>query len=146
MASWQLYHICGQFLSSLVIKVVGIKLIVLCLLSCLTFQFCVTRKLVLFYFSSWYYTSCCLFTSNNEVELYLYIIDVTLCVKTYRKFQTGWPQVVRLILFFMYVHLLIYKDCVDNSYHTHKNRGTINISAQKRVTCDKVAKKLTCKI
>ena len=119
-----------------------------CIVPSLLFNISVlcNKKVCPFYFSSWYYTSCCLFTSNNEVEFYLYIIDVTLCVKTYRKFQTGWPQVVRLILFFMYVHLLIYKDCVDNSYHTHENRSIINISAQKRVTCDRVAKKLTCKI
>lgn len=46
-----------------------------------------SRKLVLFYFNSRYYSSYCLFTSDNEVKCYLHFIEVTLRVKTCRKFS-----------------------------------------------------------
>lgn len=59
-------------------------------------------------------------------------------------FLKGRPQVVRLILF-MYISSIIHEDCVYNSYETYKNRNIMNISVQKRVACNKLAKKLTFK-
>ena len=56
-------------------------------------------------------------------------------------FLNGRPQVVRLILF-MYISSIIHEDCVDNSYETDKNRNIMNISGQKRVAGNKLAKKM----